>query len=264
MRAQESCGAATGREAPYRGNAKNQRQWLSTAISGSLALHICLLAASAFVFDSAWRQSEASPALTVYLLPAERPPPLPANLVAPPPDDLPVPVFNEAELRLPPPADLAPPPDFKSASVALAPSAPRAGPRAASSHAAAPPPPRPMVHEPASPSRAVPAPPTQTAAVPSGPTGGTFVSPGWDDRMSDWLSAHRTYPAIALSRREQGDVTVRFTVAGNGHVQHVAVVVGSGHSALDNAALAMLRGANVPAPGSEISRTVAIRYHLTD
>ncbi len=82
--------------------------------------------------------------------------------------------------------------------------------------------------------------------------------------MSDWLAAHRIYPAIALSRREQGDVTVRFTVAGNGRVKDVSVLAGSGHSALDKAALAMLRGADVPAPGSEVSRTVAIRYHLAD
>ncbi len=82
--------------------------------------------------------------------------------------------------------------------------------------------------------------------------------------MSDWLAAHRIYPAIALSRREQGDVTVRFTVAGDGRVEDVAVVAGSGHPVLDKAALTMLRGAVVPAPGSKAIRTVAIRYHLAD
>ena len=260
MRAQESCGAATGRVAPYQGDAKNQPWWLSTAVSGSLALHICVLAASAFVFDSAWRQSEASPAVMVYLLPAERPPPLPATLVPPPPDNLPVPVFQEADLQLPPPADLPPPPDFKAAHVA---------PTRSIAHVASRPPvavqpapsARSSVREPSSPSRAAPA---QSTAVVASASTAALVSPGWDDRMSDWLSAHRIYPAIALTRREQGDVTVRFTVAGNGHVKQVAVVAGSGHPVLDNAAVAMLRGADVPAPGSEVSRTVAIRYHLTD
>ncbi len=261
MRAEEPGGAAIG--APYRGTAKNQRWWLSTAISGSLALHVCAFAASAFVFDGAMRESEASPLVTVYLLPAPagRPPLLPANLVPPPPSELPVPVFRETELRLPPPADLPPPPDFRSPRAAPAPSTAHSVPRT--------PTPRPSmaratVHEPSLSVRAAPSPPPSSSAAAPPATAGAIVAPGWDDRMSDWLAAHRIYPAIALSRREQGDVTVRFTVAGNGRVKDVSVLAGSGHSALDKAALAMLRGADVPAPGSEVSRTVAIRYHLAD
>jgi len=82
--------------------------------------------------------------------------------------------------------------------------------------------------------------------------------------MSAWLAAHRKYPSAALRRAEQGDVTVRFTVSRDGHVGDVAVVAGSGHAELDAAALTLLRGASVPAPGVDATRTVSIRYRLAD
>ena len=82
--------------------------------------------------------------------------------------------------------------------------------------------------------------------------------------MSAWLAAHRKYPSAALRRAEQGVVTVRFTVSRDGHVGDVAVVAGSGHAELDAAALTLLRGASVPAPGVDATRIVSIRYRLAD
>lgn len=59
-------------------------------------------------------------------------------------------------------------------------------------------------------------------------------------------------------------MTVRFTVGGDGRVLDVSLVKGSGHPSLDNAAVAMLRGATLPAPGTEATRVVRVRYRLND
>jgi protein TonB len=79
-----------------------------------------------------------------------------------------------------------------------------------------------------------------------------------------WLAAHRVYPEGSRRRSEEGEVTVRFTVAADGKVSDVAVVKGSGFAALDAAALSMLRGAALPPPGTEATRTVRVRYRLND
>ncbi len=44
----------------------------------------------------------------------------------------------------------------------------------------------------------------------------------------------------------------------------VVVAKGSGHAELDQAALAMLQGATVPAPGAAAKRTVRIHFRLDD
>jgi periplasmic protein TonB len=101
------------------------------------------------------------------------------------------------------------------------------------------------------------------AAAPAGPPAAA-PAPGWNALLAAWLAAHRRYPEDARKRNEEGDVTVRFTVAGDGRVSDVAVVKGSGYGALDNSALGMLRGATLPAPGVEATRTVRIRFRLSD
>ena len=53
-------------------------------------------------------------------------------------------------------------------------------------------------------------------------------------------------------------------MAANGNVLDVALVMGSGSPLLDNAAQEMLRGAKLPAPRTELSRTVRLRYRLED
>jgi TonB family protein len=57
---------------------------------------------------------------------------------------------------------------------------------------------------------------------------------------------------------------VRFTVMPGGQVSEAAVVKGSGFAALDAAALRLLQGATLPAPGIEATRTVRIRFRLND
>ena len=87
-------------------------------------------------------------------------------------------------------------------------------------------------------------------------------SPGWDGLIAAWLAAHKSYPEAARSRGEEGEVTVRFTVAPDGRVLDVEVVRGSGSAVLDDVARALLAGARVPPPQAPVTRTVRLRYRL--
>ncbi|MGD9884668.1 MAG: TonB family protein, partial [Reyranella sp.] len=90
------------------------------------------------------------------------------------------------------------------------------------------------------------------------------VAPGWNALLAAWLAANRRYPEEARRRGVEGEVTVRFSVAADGRVTDVAIAAASGSSALDGAAAAMLRGARLPPPGTDVTRTVRIRYRLSD
>jgi len=90
------------------------------------------------------------------------------------------------------------------------------------------------------------------------------VAPGWNALLAAWLAANRRYPEEARRRGVEGEVTVRFSVAADGRVTDVAIAAASGSSALDGAAAAMLRGARLPPPGTDVTRTVRIRYRLAD
>ncbi len=88
--------------------------------------------------------------------------------------------------------------------------------------------------------------------------------PGWNVQLAAWLASHKRYPPDARNRGEEGEVTIRFTVDGDGSVREVAVAKGSGHTTLDAAAVAMLQGARVPAPGAAATRTVRIHFRLDE
>jgi protein TonB len=90
------------------------------------------------------------------------------------------------------------------------------------------------------------------------------VAAGWNSLFAAWLAERKRYPETARRHGEQGNVTLRFKVAGDGRVVDVALIEGSGSSALDEAAEALLRDAKMPAPLTEISRTVRVRYRLDD
>lgn len=102
------------------------------------------------------------------------------------------------------------------------------------------------------------------AAASPQPGGAPAVAPGWNALLAAWLAANRRYPEEARRRGVEGEVTVRFSVAADGRVTEVAIAAGSGSSALDGAAVAMLRGARLPPPGTDVTRTVRIRYRLAD
>jgi periplasmic protein TonB len=91
----------------------------------------------------------------------------------------------------------------------------------------------------------------------------------WQSQLTAWLQAHKRYPEAARDMDEEGNVQIRFTVAPDGHVTAVSVVRGSGVPTLNDAALAILQGATVPAlpPGmgqSAITITVELRYALNE
>ena len=272
------------------------------AVAGSLALHGLVVAlALALVAPHGGTVDEA--AITIFVdpaappvatamerapLPAAEPEPTPEPEVAaalPPPEPAPEPTSEPevAAAPAPPPEpalqdavpapplqELLAPPDFTQPPPPPPPPPPQAEPRK-------PPPPQPQKAEPRraappAPARAAPAgPPTNQAAAPTAPApqaappaAAPGVAPGWNALLAAWLAANRRYPDEARRRSEEGEVTVRFTVAGDGRVGEVALVKGSGSAALDAAALRLLQGATLPAPGTEATRTVRIRFRLSD
>ncbi len=193
------------------------------------------------------------PPTTTEPLPAQiPPPPEAAPTPQPPPTEAPP---APTELPLPPPPAPEPPP--LPARRAPPPRAATVPPRTARSAPAA-----------AAPSEAPPgqtAPPAAPAAPASAPP--APISPGWQRALAAWLEAHKTYPAEARRRGDEGRATVRFTVERDGQVVAVQVVSGTGSAILDDAVERMLRGARLPAfpPGmeqTEVTVMVQIRYRM--
>lgn len=216
---------------------------------------------------------------------------------APPPPELrdavPVPEVKEAEApdykkQMPELRDAIPPPEPREAAVPdfrPPPAPPRQELRAEPPRKPTPPPPPQQKAEPrpaapapraANPAPAPSAAPSTAPSPHSGfasaappaaaaqPGGAPVVAPGWNALLAAWLAANRRYPEEARRRSVEGEVTVRFSVAADGRVTDVAIAAGSGSSALDGAAVAMLRGAKLPPPGTDVTRTVRIRYRLAD
>jgi periplasmic protein TonB len=181
---------------------------------------------------------------------AEAAPVVPAPEPTPEPPPPPPPVVVEAPPNPPPPVPQAKPP----------PSQVPVRPRMAKPML---PHPRPSATSPTEPVSSAPGPladaSPQQATPPEAPP-----APGWNSLFSAWLAARKTYPEAARRHGEQGSVTLRFKVAVDGRVLDVALVTGSGSPVLDEAAEALLQNAMLPAPHTEISRTVRLRYRLDD
>lgn len=86
--------------------------------------------------------------------------------------------------------------------------------------------------------------------------------------VSAHLNRRKTYPAEARKSRQQGVVTVRFTVDRNGNVSGASIKRGSGHEILDRATLDLLtRVAPLPRMPSSMQRdsvtlSLPIEYSL--
>ncbi|TJU93599.1 MAG: energy transducer TonB [Mesorhizobium sp.] len=109
--------------------------------------------------------------------------------------------------------------------------------------------------------------PAAKAAAPKSSAGFSGISPAkWESRLKAWINRHKRYPSAAKSRGSQGNTNVTFTVDGSGRVISARVVRSSGDAELDRAALAVLQGATVPAPpselGSRVSRTAPFVFSL--
>lgn len=88
----------------------------------------------------------------------------------------------------------------------------------------------------------------------------------WDSRLGAWIKRHTRYPSSAKARGVEGKPYVAFTVDSSGRVLSARLTRSSGDADLDRAALAVLQGATVPAPPSELgapqSRTAPFVFSL--
>ena len=122
----------------------------------------------------------------------------------------------------------------------------------------APLPTNPVTVPPPAPSQPFTSPAPAPAAIPANPVApappgsGASANPGNDPRarqqeanyfalVSAHLNRRKVYPAEARQARQQGVVTVRFTVDRNGGVSAVAIKRSSGHDVLDRATLDLLQ-----------------------
>ncbi|HET6608987.1 MAG TPA: TonB family protein [Rhodopila sp.] len=203
---------------------------------------------------------------------AARPHPEPRPKVNPKPETTPEPEAEHEPLVRPAPSQAVPQPRAITPPVPPAPP-PRvvtpSVPAARQPPAAAPP--LPKVWTPSiqpTPNAAPPA-----AAAPSQANGapGTdqpaYIDTGWAASVSDWLVQHHTFQTDARLRHVQGLVVIRFSVQPDGQVIDVSVLHSSGIRGLDQAAMALVRGARLPPfPPSMVqplqSVTVPIRYGL--
>jgi protein TonB len=92
------------------------------------------------------------------------------------------------------------------------------------------------------------APAVRTVVAAAAPSTGAGSDPRAKKQEADYfsmLSAHlnkrKSYPAEARKARQQGVVTVRFTVDRNGNVSGAGIKASSGHAVLDDATLTLLQ-----------------------
>jgi periplasmic protein TonB len=118
----------------------------------------------------------------------------------------------------------------------------------------------PAVRNPAVPNPPAAGPPHEGAEAP--------IPIAWQHALAAWLAAHKTYPDAARRAGDEGVVVLRFTADRSGHVLDAVLMRGSGSPALDAAAEAMVRGADLPpfAAGmaqNTVTVTMQIRYALS-
>lgn len=111
-----------------------------------------------------------------------------------------------------------------------------------------------------------------TAAVPAAPSPGVVSNRqaimSWRDLVMARLQQNKRYPSSAEARRDQGVVTLSFTVDRNGKVLSRTIVKSSGVRALDDEVLAMIQRAQ-PLPAfppamnqPSVNLAVPIRFSL--
>lgn len=196
-----------------------------------------------------------------WIRPAEPAPPEPVVLIELPPAAAPAPAVaatrptQQPQQDYVPPQVLTPPVDIPPVKAPL-PKDP----------ITLPPPPPPL---PARQVEAAAAPASAVNPVTLSRTGtgtGTSVTPGNDPKarqqeadyfalVSAHLNRRKQYPVEARKARQQGVVTVRFTVDRNGNVSNTSIKRGSGHDLLDRATLdLLLRVAPLPRMPASMQR----------
>lgn len=112
----------------------------------------------------------------------------------------------------------------------------------------------------------------ETTAPPSRPAPPADLSAAaaqtWEGRILAHLERRKRYPAEARAQRREGVAYVRFTMTRDGRVLSAVLEQGSGYSALDREAVALLRRAQpLPAPppevpGDPVSLTVPVEFFM--
>lgn len=107
--------------------------------------------------------------------------------------------------------------------------------------------PKPEKKPPAPRTTAAPRSPTHTASLPAAPAPGSnsasSFSPSWVNLLFSHLLRYRQYPSAAQSARQEGVVTLTFTMDRRGRVLSRHIARSSGFAALDAEALAMIERA---------------------
>ena len=109
----------------------------------------------------------------------------------------------------------------------------------------------------------VPAPPSPGASASA-----ARAQAAWEKALVSHLNRFKRYPDAARARSSQGDVVVQFTIDRMGGIVASRLVRGSGSSALDEEALAVLQRASpLPAPpghltGAKLDLTLPIQFRI--
>lgn len=209
---------------------EDRRNW---GFAGGVALAAHALAAGLLLTSVRPAEPPVPEPVVLVELPAQAGPDVPASVAEPVSQPQPQPQLAQPAMPTPPidlPPVRAPLPVNP---VTLPPQAPPAPTRVARLPAAMP----------------APAPVAAPASVGAA---GTSAAPGTDPRakkvevdyfslVSAYLNRRKTYPAEAKQARQEGVVTVRFTVDRAGNVSGAAIKRGSGHDLLDQATLHLLQ-----------------------
>jgi protein TonB len=261
---------------PHRGSAASAPRWIVCGLM-VLVLHAAALL-------SLWQRPEdvPEPAVPSAVLLELAPEP-----VAPPPSaEPPLALAPPPAVEPPPPAEPQPPeppPPPEPVATPEPPLRPTPPPEVVLPK---PPPPRPVARPPR-PHPTRPTPPAQPATASQTPqTTSSETTPTasaapvraapapnaapatWQSALSAHLALFKRYPANARRRGEEGVAQVRFAMDHAGHVLSVTLVRGSGHTDLDQEALAWVQRAQpLPQPPPEMGQgpfdlMIPLRFEL--
>jgi periplasmic protein TonB len=113
---------------------------------------------------------------------------------------------------------------------------------------------------------AVTAPPAPVTAPPAVNSGAARAS--WQAQLVGWLARYKRYPRLAQEQRQEGVVTLRFTMDRAGHVLAAQIEKGSGFPMLDDEVSALIQRAQpLPAPppevtGAQITLSLPVEFSL--
>ncbi|HEX6957280.1 MAG TPA: energy transducer TonB [Ferrovibrio sp.] len=251
------------------GREETRGHWLrwGGSFGAVLGLHGAALIALLLQVDIAPPPSPPPAAIIIDLAPAAPPPsPLPPAPKAEPEPPPPPPPLVQPEVPLPLPPKPKPPEEKPQH---------KPEPHKPEPHKPEPPKPAPREVPPAPPSQpAAPtrmeAPPAPKAAAPErGPAAMAAAAKAtWQGQLLGHLERHKRYPREAQRRRQQGTAYVRFTIDRRGHVLHARLERSSGHAALDEETLALIRRAEpLPPPppeipGETLDLVVPVQFYL--